>query len=581
MADSAVLGRLDRLPAETRGPKTRLLWVVVFGALTVGVAAWAIAGIYPSVIALWAFVVAAVALTLVLPLPYAFVAPLYAGVLGWLVDMLPLLILAAWTTVVLRWMWSLWRDRRMPRGGRWIWLPVGLLVWTGFGVVPIALSGFEDFKHFLLLAGIQFVASGTLVAVVDLFADVDNRARVVASLALFVTILSAAVFLQWIGVPVESLQDSTARRTVEAAYGLDSFPNSVGMIKYARSVEAGSDELRRALEELGRNTDGLPPYEVFRPRFQAFENSLVVRFGGSARSYAGELAGLDIRLLYDNIGLAPANTVPRLRSFPRNALTYAGVCAALFPMMLWLAWSYEGRRKVLGYLGAVSCLFGSAFSLARGSWVAILIGILYLLVVGVLEKRRKIELVAWFLAAAVVLAGTFFVKYGVDPVTGRAGGGASVATRQNLYGDTLDALKDYHLVTGYGTERPRLETGGVREGAAGGEYVPRAGTHSTYLNYLFRAGVVGVVLIAAVYLLAAFSARAAARLRTGRERLFATLITASIVAAAAHAVILSLYVEPTYTLTVTLLLGLATVAGSNLDASWLPWRSRPATDTRR
>jgi len=573
-----VLDRLDRLPGERPAPQTRGLWGVALLAMVVGVAGWALPGVYTSVVGMWAFVVAAAAIAAVLPLPYAFVAPLYMGIVGWLVDMLPLLILAAWTTVVVRWVWSLWRERRLPRGGRWIWLPIGLLAWTGVGVVPIALSGFEDFKHFLLLAGIQFVATGTLLAIVDRFSSMEERARIVAGLALFVTILSGAVLLQWIGVPVESLQDSTARRTVETAYGLDAFPNSVGMIKFARSVDAGSEELTNRLQSLAGDTPGLPPFEVFRPSFQAFENSLVVNFQGSARAFEDELSDLDVELLYDHVGLAPANTVPRLRSFPRNALTYAGVCAALFPMMLWLAWSFDGRRRVLGRLGAASCLFGSAFSLARGSWIAIAIGVVYLLVDGMLSRRRKIELVAWFLAAAVVLTGVFLVKYGVDPVTGRAGGGSSVSTRQDLYGDTLDALRDYHVISGYGTERPRLETGGVRGGDAGGEYVPRAGTHSTYLNYLFRAGIVGLVLIVAVYLIAALQARAAARVLAGRERLFATLVTASVVSAAAHGAILSLYVEPTYTLTITLLLGFATVSGLGLGAPLRPWRSKAPSE---
>ena len=574
MADSAVITRLDRLPAEARGPRTRLLWLVGFGALLVGLVLWAIGGLYPSVYALWSFVVAGVALALVLPMPYAFVAPLYMGIVGWLVDMLPFLILVSWAAVVLRWTWSLYRERRMPRGGRWVWLPIGLVAWTCFGAVPIALAGFEDFRHFLLLAGIQGLLSGTLLAIVDRLPGLEERAKIVSALALFITILSAAVLFEWLGLPVEEMQDQTARRNVEAAYGLDSFPNSIGMIKFARSIIPGTVELRRDLDALSGELDSLPRYEVFRPRLQAYENSLVVRFDGSARNHERELATVGIDLVFDNVGLAPANTVPRLRSFPRNALTYAGACVVLFPLMLWLAWCFEGRRRLLGYLGAASCLFGAGFSLARGSWVAIFIGIVYLLIDGVLPRRRKLEVVVWFVAGLVVLAGTFLIKYGVDPVTGRAGGGASVATRQDLYVGTLDALSDYHLITGYGTERPRLETGTVRGGAAGGEYVPRAGTHSTYLNYLFRAGLAGLVAIAAIYAVAALSTRAAARTRTGSERTFATLASAAVVSAAAHAVILSLFVEPTYTLSTGLVLGLATAAGVGLNTSILPRKTK-------
>ena len=573
MADPVVLNRLDRLPAAEPGARSRLLWTVALAASVAGIAGWAVGGVSASVIGMWAFVVAVVAVALVLPWPYSFVSPLYAGVVGWLVDMLPLLILAAWTAAILRWAWSLWRARRMPRGGRWIWLPIGLFVWTCVGIVPIALAGFEDFKHFLLLVGIQFVVSGTLLAVVDLFGDVEERAKIVASLAVFISLLSGAVFLQWIGVPVESLQDSTAREAAETAYGLDAFPNSIGMIKYARSVDSGADDLRRRMDSLSQRVPDLVEYDVFRSRFSAFDGSLIVLFQGSARPHEETLAELDIELIYDHVGLAPSNTVPRMRSFPRNALTYAGVSVVLFPMMLWLAWSYAGRRRVLGCVGAASCLFGSGFSLARGSWIAILIGIVYLLVDGGLSRRRKIQLAAWYLAAAAVLAGVFLINYGVDPVSGRAGGDASVRTRQSLYGDTLDGLSDYHVVTGYGTERPRL-TSDTPRGPGGGDYIPRAGTHSTYLNYAFRAGLVGLIGIMLVYLIAALSARAGSKAHAGRERSFAAFATAAVVSAMAHGAILSLYVEPTYTLAVSLLLGLATVAGGEPKLSMLPRRRK-------
>lgn len=572
MADSEVLNRFDRLPAADRGARSRFLWALAIAAFVVGIAGWAVGGVYPSVIGMWAFIVASVSVALVLPWPYSFVSPLYAGVVGWLVDMLPLLIIAAWTAAVLRWAWCLWQERRLPRGGRWIWLPIGLLVWTGLGIVPIALSGFEDFKHFLLLVGIQFVISGTLLAMVDLFGDIEERAKLVSSLAVFISILSGAVFLQWIGVPIESLQDSTARVAAESAYGLDAFPNSTGMIKYARSVDSGADDLSQRLDSLNERVPALDGHEVLRSRFSAFESSLIVLFEGSARPYEDTLAELDIELIYDHVGLAPSNTLPRLRSFPRNALTYAGVCVVLFPMMLWLAWSYDGRRRWLGRVGAVSCLFGSGFSLARGSWIAILVGVVYLLVDGALSRRRKIQLVAWFLSAAVILTGVYFINYGVDPVSGRAGGGASVRTRQSLYGDTVSGLKNYHLVTGYGTERPRI-TDDTARGPGGGDYVPRAGTHSTYLNYLFRTGLVGLAAIALIYLIAGLSARTGSRAHKGKEQLFATMVTAAVVSAMSHGAILSLYVEPTYTLTVSLFLGLATLAGSP-GASLFPWRNK-------
>ena len=547
--------RLDRLPSARPGPRSRALWAIVLVAALGGLVGWATGTLVGGVVALWLFCVAAAALALVLPLTLALVAPLFAGVAGWLVDMLPLVILVGWGTVVVRWAVGVLRERRLPRGGWIAWLAAGLVAWTGLGVLVITRL---DFKHFLLLLGIQVVASGALLAVVDSVRSVEDRARLVRGLLTFVILLSVAVFLQWVGVDIEALQNGETRKRVETAYGVDAFPNNIGMIKYARSINAGSIELRRELERVARRADAMPAFEVFRPKFQAYENSLVVRFNGSARPVEDELTTAGVSLLFDNVGLARANTVPRMRSFPRNALTYAGICAALFPLAFFFRWSEDRRRRRFGSIAIAACLFGAAFSLARGAWVAIALGIVYLFVDTAFSLRHKRGMAAAFLAAGLVLTGVFLVKYRVDPVTGRAGGGASVTTRGDLYKDTLGILKGpvRYIALGYGTERPRTESGTVKEGK-GQRYVPRAGTHSTYLNYLFRTGVLGALMIVGLYGLAFLNARNAARTSQGRVAAFAWLSAVAVVIAAAHAVILSLYVEPIYTLTISLLLGVA------------------------
>jgi hypothetical protein len=73
------------------------------------------------------------------------------------------------------------------------------------------------------------------------------------------------------------------------------------------------------------------------------------------------------------------------------------------------------------------------------------------------------------------------------------------------------------------------------------------------------------------------NARRSARRQEGREALFGTLMAAAVVIAAAHGVILSLYVEPIYTLTVCLILGIATAGIANAGAPLLPWRARRAS----
>ncbi|HVF54453.1 MAG TPA: O-antigen ligase family protein [Actinomycetota bacterium] len=558
----------SRLLDDDAGPAQQILLGIAVIALIAGIAGRAVGGIGGGVTALWAFTAATVALCLAVRLSTALVLPLYMGVLGWLVDMLPFVLLAGWTAVVVRWGIGLARARRLPWGGRWIWLPIGLVAWTALGVLVISKL---DFKHFLLLLGIQVVSSATMLAVVDRIRDRDEIRRVVELLGGFILLLSVAVLLQWIGVPIEAFQDSTARRTVEEAYGVDAFPNNIGMIKYARSIEAGALELREEIKQLAAAEPELPSFEVFRPKFQAYENSLVVRFGFSARPFEPELASVGVSLLYDNVGLAPANTVPRLRSFPRNALTYAGICAAVVPLGFWLVWTNEGRRRRFGWAIVAACLFGAAFSLARGAWVAIALGAIYMLVVRTIDMRKRLQFLGAFIGAAIVITSVFLVKYGVDPLNGRAGGGDSVNTREDLYLDTLGSLEGVYLVLGYGTEKPRTESGTVKEGTA---YVPRAGTHSTYLNYLFRTGLPGALAILALYGLALWHAHKGSRSVDGDRRLWLAACATSVAIAAAHAVILSLYVEPIYTLTISLIVGLVMASTLDLGASLRPSRRR-------
>jgi hypothetical protein len=542
-----------------------------------GVVAWGTWTLQGGVVALWCFTLAAVALALVLPLQWALVSPLFMGAAGWLVDMLPLVVLAGWTAVVARWAWTLWRERRLPRGGRWIWLPIGLIVWTALGISQIDIG--LDLKHFLLLFGIQVLASGVVLLVVDQFADIDLRATIATGLVGFIVLMSAIVFAEWIGVPVQEMQNVEVADRVEETYGVNAFPNNLGLMKYARSSKGGAREFRAVLERFAKDHPDLPDFEVFLPKFQAFDTTnIVVRFEGSARAFEDELAdvGLGVDLIYDNIGLTPGNSIPRMRSIARNSLTYAGSCVVLFFVSFYLFWTGLGRRKWLGLAGIVSSLFGAGFSLSRGAWVAIPIGIIYLLIDRLLPGRRKWVLLATFLAGAIALTAVYFIKYNVDPYNARAGADASTATRTILYQDTLEAVSGVHFVLGFGTDKPRTSSGVSH---VLGRYIPAAGTHSTYLNYLFRTGVPGVLMILALYAAGGLHARAAALRSRGDERLFRGLVAAALVAAAAHAVILSLYVEPIYTLVISVLIGLGMAGTTELGMSVWPWKTRPAAPT--
>ena len=535
-----------------------------------GIVSWATWTLQGGVIALWCFTIAAIALAVVLPLTLALVSPLFMGMLGWLVDMLPFVILAGWSTVVVRWLLMLWSERRLPRGGRWIWLPIGLIGWTALGITQIDVS--LDLKHFLLLLGIQVLSSCTLLMVVDRFGTFQLRATVVTALVVFIVAMSVAVFVEWIGAPIQEMQNSEIADRVEDIYGVDAFPNNLGMIKYARSSQGGAKEFRAELERFAKDHPDLPAFEVFLPKFQAFDvTNIVVRFDGSARDFEDELAtvGRGVDLIYDNVGLTPANSVPRMRSLARNSLTYAGSCVALFFLSFFLYWTRQGRWKWLGLVGVVACLYGAGFSLARGAWVAIPVGIVYLLVDRVLPGKRRWAVLGAFVAGAVVLSLVYIVKYGVDPLNARAGAEGSIEQREGIYTDTIESVNGLHFLVGYGTERPRTESGVSHEL---GRYIPKAGTHSTYLNYLFRTGVPGAAAIILIYLLSAVHARAAAWSRSGEERVLDALLAAAALAVAAHAVILSLYVEPIYTLIVSAVLGLAVAGATNLRTPILFWK---------
>lgn len=549
-----------RLPAPARllggllGSGSRALWQLTLGLVVAGLIVWILGAGYA---AFWLFCGAAVVVAFALPFPIALVAPLFMALLGWLVDMQPFVLLAGWGAVVVRWALGLLSERRLPRGGRWIWLPIGLAGWTALGVVTVPST---EFRHFLLIFGVQVLTSGTLLAVVDQLPELASRARVVVGLVGLMIVMSVGVLLQFAGVPVQALQDEEVSVRVESAYGLDAFPNNLEMIKYGLSKKAGAREFRSKMERFAERTPGLPTFEVFLPKFRAYENSLVVRFNGSAREFEGALERVNVSLLYDNIGLAPANTVPRMRSFARNSLTYAGLAVVLFPLSFFLAWKGEGWRRWLGWAGVAACLFGSGFSLVRGSWIAMLVGVAYLLIDGLVSRRLKTQVVIAYLVGALVLTGFFLARYDIDPLNARALGKGSITTRASLYEDTVEALGGIRFLVGFGTERPRTEEGTSH---VANRYVPDAGTHSTYLNFLFRAGVPAALAIIALYAIAWWRARQEARAAEGERRIFATLLATAVVAAAAHGVILNLFTEPLYTLTVTLILGLATVGATS------------------
>jgi O-Antigen ligase len=560
--------RLDSLPAAAPGRWARTLWSVAIVSFVAAVGFWAPQNLGGGVVAMWLFAVSAAALALVLPMPHALVSPLFMGVAGWLVDMLPFVILVGAVAAVARWVISLIIQRRMPLGSKAAWIPVFLVAWTVLGVASI---GSADIKHFLLLFGLQVLSSGYILAVMDSLRRVEERLRLLVALLVYVLLLSVGVLLQWFGVPLQPLQNNEVSQRVEAAYGLDAFANEVGMVKYTLSTNGGAKQFKQRLDAFKKTHPDLPDYKVIAPRLHAWTSFIVVRFEGSARPEQSQLSSLGVELRYDNIGLAPSNEVPRMRSFARNPLTYGGACVVILPFAFFFAWTGDGRRRWLGRLAVAACLFGAAFSLSRGAWAAIAVGIVYFIIDGVARWSRKGQVVLAFVAIAVAITAVFVSRYAIDPLHARAGGEGSINTRSSVYKQTAGALGGLHLMIGFGTEQPRTASGASH---ISGRYIPKAGTHSTYLNYLFRAGVPAMLALMLLYLVAALHARAASRARSGNEALLGSLTAMAVIAFAAQGAILSLFVEPIYTLIVSLIVGLALAWSLDLNASILPWRTR-------
>jgi hypothetical protein len=83
-----------------------------------------------------------------------------------------------------------------------------------------------------------------------------------------------------------------------------------------------------------------------------------------------------------------------------------------------------------------------------------------------------------------------------------------------------------------------------------------------------------MLALMALYLVAALHARAASRSRPGNERVLGSLTAMSVISFAAQGAILSLFVEPIYTLVVSLVIGLALAWSLDMRNSILPWRTQ-------
>jgi uncharacterized protein (TIGR03382 family) len=252
------------------------------------------------------------------------------------------------------------------------------------------------------------------------------------------------------------------------------------------------------------------------------------------------------------------------------------------PFAFFFIWTERGRRRWIGWIALVGCLFGATFSLARGAWAAIAVGVIYLFIDLPMWRGKKLQVLGAVIAAAVVLTVVFLIKFDADPLNARAGAEGSTQTRVSLYEDTVGEVRGVHILLGYGSETPRDEAGNV---PAGLHYVPEAGSHSTYLNYLFRTGVPGALMLLSLYVVAWLFARRGSRQQEQPDRMFSAMAAMAVVSFAAHGVVLSLYVEPVYALTVAILIGLAIAGVTDLRGPLLPfqipmpWKKKPAART--
>lgn len=215
---------------------------------------------------------------------------------------------------------------------------------------------------------------------------------------------------------------------------------------------------------------------------------------------------------------------------------FAGLLEMALPLVLAAIMISKLRLslKLLAGLGGLVLLMGVIFSLSRGAWLSLTLGIGVLLGLG--TWRKRINLFAWLIPLVIIVAAVGGVIAASSDVRARFGSvpdtkDTSYAGRAVAWKHTLDIIKGHALFgTGPGTYRWAFK----RVQPPGLELDVRY-AHNDYLHTLSDYGLVGLAL--ALWAIGAFGYRGVRALRRAKKRSDLALglgVLASATAIAAH-----------------------------------------------
>lgn len=215
---------------------------------------------------------------------------------------------------------------------------------------------------------------------------------------------------------------------------------------------------------------------------------------------------------------------------------YAGYLEMAIPLVLAFIMIGKGhiaKKIVAGTLG-LALVTGIIFSMSRGAWIGLALGIIFLLVVATTQK--KINVLAWVVPLIVIIATVVMIIVQDPRVRQRFKDVAntedrSYAGRALAWKHTLDMVQRHPLFgTGPGTYR-----WAYTQAQPAQQWLDVRYTHNDYLHTFADYGVVGLGLV--LWAAAAFGfrgVRALRRLKRSNDLALATGIMAGAVAMAAH-----------------------------------------------
>lgn len=201
-----------------------------------------------------------------------------------------------------------------------------------------------------------------------------------------------------------------------------------------------------------------------------------------------------------------------------NPLFFATFCVFMLPFAAYIfLFSKSTKRKILGFFCTLAAIGGVALSYSRGPYLYVVLVFLLLLLHGGKSCVKLLGIGGIGFCSVLVFANGIFKRI----LTLISGKDLSVNTRMNVWNAALDMLKKKPIF-GYGTGFDNIRQ------VLHGEYgVTQPHAHNMFLEVWLENGILGVVLLAAVFVL--FFINVFRLFRKGsKERVFAVTLFASV-----------------------------------------------------